>query len=366
MSDFEDIFDIPKYLTFDDVLLLPNYTEFSYADVILKSKLTETISLDIPIISSPMDTVTEVDMLLGIGKLGGIGILHRNLSIDTQVDMMRRALEAGVQAGAAVGAGPDFQERVDALVKAGVQLICVDSAHGNNRVIIEAVKYLKQKYPNVQLIAGNVATYDGAKALFEAGADAVRVGMGPGSICTTRIMSGVGVPQLSAIADTVKAAKEYNRHIIADGGITVSGDIVKALAAGASSVMLGSLLAGTDEAPGEILVLQEKKYKVYRGMGSVASMKRGSASRYGQVLTPGAAQNLVPEGVEGLVPYTGALKDHLHQLLGGIRSGLFYQGCRDVEELQKKARFIRITKASMAESRPHSIILTSYEMGKSE
>lgn len=355
----EDLAQIPSYLTYDDVLLLPNYSEVLHAQVSFKTSLAPTLNLDIPIISAPMDTVTEAKMLIELGKLGGLGILHRNLTIEEQTTQIKQALQAGVVAAAAIGVGQDLQERVDSLVSCGTKILCIDSAHGYQKSIMEAIVQIKKSYPDVILIAGNVATYDGAKALLEKGADILRVGMGPGSICTTRVMSGVGVPQLSAVIQTSQAAREFGRHIIADGGIIQSGDIVKALAAGASAVMLGSLLAGTEESPGETMNIQGETFKAYRGMGSVASMKRGSASRYGQELTEHQLQALVPEGVEGLVPFRGYLHDHIHQLLGGIRAGFFYQGCQTIKELQEKARFIRITHASALESRPHSILLNN-------
>lgn len=344
------------YLTFDDVLLLPKYSEITPPDVDLKTELCEKLLLQIPILSAPMDTVSEGSMLAALGLCGGLGIIHRNLSIESQIEQLQLALNQKLQAGAAVGIGADFKERVQKLAECHPSLLCIDSAHGYTKNVIEGVRYIKGNFPRIPLIAGNVATYEGAKALFEAGADIVKVGMGPGSICTTRIMAGIGVPQLSALLESARAASEYGKKIIADGGIRTSGDIVKALAAGASSVMLGSLLAGTEESPGEVVELNEKKCKVYRGMGSIKSMMQGSAARYGQEWKEGQVKSLVAEGVEGLIEYRGALRDHLHQILGGLRSGFAYLGAANIEQLQKNAAFIRISAASMAESHPHTIL----------
>lgn len=355
--DLDNPQSLRNYLTFDDVLLLPNYSEVTPQDVSLRTTLTEGLSLDIPVLSAPMDTVTESRLLIALGRLGGLGVLHRNLTIAQQAEHLKIALDAGVKAAAAVGFGADFEERVAALALLNPTAICIDSAHGHTKNILQSTRYIHEHYPHIPLIAGNVATYEGAKALFEAGAHVVKVGMGSGSICTTRIMSGVGVPQLSAIAECARAAREFQRTIIADGGLRNSGDIVKAIAAGASAVMMGSLLAGTDESVGDTVEHEGKLYKSYRGMGSVKSMVEGSATRYGQSYTKGDQKKLVPEGVEGLIPSRGSLADWLHQILGGLRSGCGYLGARSIEELQENARFIRITSASMTESHPHTIVL---------
>lgn len=359
MSNLDDLKNVRSYLTFDDVLLLPCYSEITPPEVHLETVLCPGLSLDIPLLSAPMDTVTESNMLIALGKLGGMGVIHRNLSIHEQARQLKDALDTGVKAAAAVGFGTDFEERVKTLAKLNPTAICIDSAHAHTKNILHATRFIKQHYPHITVITGNVATYEGAKALFEAGADVVKVGMGSGSICTTRVMSGVGVPQLSAIVDCARAARECNRTIIADGGIRNSGDVVKALAAGASAVMLGSMLAGTDEAVGDLLEIDGCLYKSYRGMGSVKSMIKGSATRYGQNYTSGETQKLVPEGVEGLLPSRGPLKDWVHQILGGIRSGCGYIGATGINDLWKKARFITITSASMAESHPHTIVLKS-------
>lgn len=349
------IYNITEYLTFDDVLLLPNYSEITPSKVDTSTKLTNKLSLGIPLISSPMDTVTEEKMAISIAFKGGLGIIHRNLAINKQVNMIKAVKNKNLLVGAAVGVGNDFEERTMAVITAGTDIIVIDSSHGHTKHIIKATTYIKNKYPQIQLISGNVATYDGAKALIEAGADAIRVGMGPGSICTTRIMSGMGVPQLTAITESVKASQNTKALIIADGGIRNSGDIVKALAAGASTVMIGSLFAACFEAPGEIVEINKEKYKYYRGMGSVAAMKKGGAERYGQKYT-GADNKLVPEGVEGLVKYRGTIEDFIYQLIGGLRSGMGYLGARNLKELREKARFIKITNASLIESHPHDII----------
>jgi IMP dehydrogenase len=357
MFNLDDLKNVRHYLTFDDVLLLPDYSEITPQEVQLNTVLASGISLDIPILSSPMDTVTESRMLIALGNLGGMGVLHRNLSIKEQVKQLKTALDMNVKAAAAVGFGSDFEARVDALAKIGPTAICIDSAHAHSRNILAAVSYIRHNYPALSLIAGNVGTYDGAKALFEAGADVVKVGMGSGSICTTRIMSGVGVPELSAIIDCARAAREFNRTIIADGGIRNSGDIVKAIAGGASAVMLGSLLAGTDESAGATIERAGGFYKEYRGMGSVQSMIKGSAARYGQDYAEGKIQKLVPEGIEGMLPSRGPLKEWLHQILGGLRSGCGYTGAANLKVLQENARFITISSAGIAESNPHTIIL---------
>ncbi len=352
----KDLTQMPEYLTYDDVLLLPQYSEVVPAETDPSTTITEKISLKIPIIASPMDTVCEAQMAIAMAESGGYGIIHRNFSIAGQVAELKLVLKEGVQAGVAVGVGADFQDRAEALTAAGAKEVCIDSAHGHSKNVIEAVKFLRKQYPNVEVIAGNVATYAGARALFEAGAHAVKVGMGPGSICTTRVVSGMGVPQLTAVAEGVRAAQELGGKIIADGGIKTSGDIVKALAIGADAVMLGSLLAGTDESPGNVLEVDGKRYKSYRGMGSVNAMKEGSATRYGHTYNPATAQKLVAEGVEGLVPDRGPVADHLFQMVGGIKSGMGYLGAKNLQELRQHAHFIKITRNAVAESKPHSIL----------
>ncbi len=469
--------------TFDDLLLVPQYSEVLPHEVDVSTWLTKKIRLNIPIVSAAMDTVTESRLAIALAREGGIGIIHRNLSIEEQaqevekvkksesgmilqpvtvkpdttvkqaLEIMERYRISGVpvvsdgdklvgiltnrdlrfikptdydkpvslfmtsenlvvaqervtleeateilqkhkveklpivdkegrlvglitikditkrrkypnackdelgrlRVGAAVGTGPDTMERVSSLVSAGVDVVAVDTAHGYSKRVIETVETIKSHHPDLQVIAGNVATREATLDLIKAGADAVKVGVGPGSICTTRIVAGVGVPQLTAVRWAYEAAKDYGVPIIADGGIKYSGDIVKALAMGASSVMLGNLLAGTEESPGETVYYQGRAYKVYRGMGSLgAMMSRRSADRYGQE----KLEKFVPEGIEGRVPYRGRLSDVIYQLVGGLRSGMGYVGARDLEELRQKAKFVRITWAGYRESHVHDVQIT--------
>uniref|UniRef100_A0A7C2ZHG5 Inosine-5'-monophosphate dehydrogenase n=1 Tax=Hydrogenobacter sp. TaxID=2152829 RepID=A0A7C2ZHG5_9AQUI len=475
--------EILEGYTFDDLLLIPQYSEVLPHEVDVSTWLTKKIRLNIPIVSAAMDTVTEARLAIALAREGGIGIIHRNLSIEEQaqevekvkksesgmilqpvtvrpdntvkeaLEIMERYKISGVpvvsdgnklvgiltnrdlrfikptdyhkpvslfmtsqnlivaqeritleeaeeilqrhkveklpivdkegrlvglitikditkrkkypnackdelgrlRVGAAVGTGPDTKDRVDALVSIGVDVIAIDTAHGHSKRVLETVEFVKSTYPNLEVIAGNVATAEGALDLIKAGADAVKVGVGPGSICTTRIVAGVGVPQLTAIRWAYEVAKEYGVPIIADGGIKYSGDIVKALAMGASSVMLGNLLAGTEEAPGETVYYQGRAYKVYRGMGSLgAMMSRRSADRYGQE----KMEKFVPEGIEGRVPYRGRLSDVIYQLVGGLRSGMGYVGAKNLEELRQRAKFVRITWAGYKESHVHDVQIT--------
>ncbi|MCR5546977.1 MAG: IMP dehydrogenase [Lachnospiraceae bacterium] len=470
-------------ITFDDVLLVPQYSEVTPNMIDLSTQLTKKIKLNIPMMSAAMDTVTEHRMAIAMARQGGIGIIHKNMSIEAQadeVDKVKRSengvitdpfflspdhtlkdadelmgkfrisgvpiTEGGKQGGkligiitnrdlkfeedyskkisecmtsenlitapvgitleeakkilgkarkeklpivdenfclrglitikdiekqiqyplsakdaqgrllcgAGVGITGNMMERVDALVEAHVDVIVVDSAHGHSKNILNAVKEIKAKYPDLQIIAGNIATGEAAKALIEAGADAVKCGIGPGSICTTRVVAGIGVPQITAIMDCFNVAKEYGIPVIADGGLKLSGDMTKALAAGGSVCMMGSMFAGCDEAPGDYELFQGRKYKVYRGMGSIAAMENGSKDRYFQE----GAKKLVPEGVEGRVAYKGALEDVIFQLVGGIRSGMGYCGCPTIPELQERARFVKISAASLKESHPHDINIT--------
>ena len=470
---------IKEGITFDDILLVPNYSNVLPNQVSLQTKLTKKITLNIPIISAGMDTVTEARMAVAIARQGGIGIIHKNMSISRQaeeVDKVKRSengvitdpfflspdhyvydanelmakyrisgvpitegtklvgiitnrdlrfetnhnrkikevmtsenlitAEEGTDlnkakeilsthrieklpivdsegnlkglitikdiekailypqsakdsqgrllVGAAVGVTGDVLERVEALVKSKVDVITVDTAHGHSEGVIKTVKLIKSKYPELQVIAGNVATAEATVALIEAGADAIKVGIGPGSICTTRVVAGVGVPQITAVEDCAKAAAPYGIPVIADGGIKYSGDIVKAIGVGASVCMMGSMLAGCEESPGAIELYQGRKYKVYRGMGSIAAMENGSKDRYFQ----NDAKKLVPEGVEGRVAYRGHLSDTIFQMMGGLRAGMGYAGAASIEELQEKATFVRITSAGLKESHPHDIHIT--------
>jgi IMP dehydrogenase len=469
-------------ITFDDVLLLPRYSEVTPDMVSLKTKLTKHLTLNIPFLSAAMDTVTESDMAIALAREGGIGIIHKNMSIERQaeevdkvkrsengvikdpitltkdkklidaINLMARYHISGIPivdadrhlvgiitnrdlnfetdmtktidevmtkdhlvtgkegttiveaeailakckkeklplvdkdnhlcglitlkdiekikkypnsakdklgrllCGAGIGITADLEARVKALLKAGVDVLVLDSAHGDSKNVIAALKKLKKEYPDTDIIAGNVATYEGARDLMKAGADAVKVGMGPGSICTTRIISGMGVPQITAILEAHRASLEYDCPIIADGGIKYSGDITKALAAGADTVMMGAIFGGCDEAPGATEFYMGRKYKVYRGMGSLAAMEQahGSADRYFQT----GHQKLVPEGVEGRVPYRGFASDVIFELLGGLRSGMGYVGVSTISDLQKYGKFIKITQASLKESHPHDIDIT--------
>ncbi len=469
-------------LTFDDVLLVPAYSQVLPSQVDIKTRLTRQLSLNIPIVSAAMDTVTENRMAIAMAREGGIGIIHKNMSIDHQaaeVDKVKRsesgmildpitmqstktirdALEvmrsfhiSGVPVvdggklvgiltnrdirfetnldlnisdrmthqnlitvkkgttldeakrvlqenriekllvvndngelcglitvkdilkkvdhpnaavdehgrllvGAAVGTGKDTLDRVAALVRCKVDVLVVDTAHGHSEGVLKTVGYIKSKYPHVQLIAGNVATAEGTLALIDAGVDAIKVGMGAGSICTTRIIAGVGVPQLSAVKDAYEVASNYDIPVISDGGMRYSGDMAKSIAAGASSVMLGSLFAGTDESPGEKILYDGRSFKAYRGMGSLGAMKLGSKDRYFQSDTE--TQKLVPEGIEGMVPYKGSLSDSVLQLLGGIRASMGYCGVTSVSEFHKKANFIQVTSAGVKESHPHDVNITN-------
>ena len=475
--------DIPVALTFDDVLLLPAASKVLPNEVDVGTKLTRSISMNIPLVSAAMDTVTEANTAISMAREGGIGIIHKNMSIERQareVDKVKKS-ESGMivdpvtmhpeqkisevlevmeqyrisgvpivkdgrrlvgiitnrdlrfetnldqkvaevmtkenlvtasegitleeskillhknriekllvvndkgdllglitikdimkikqypsackdslgrlRVGAAVGVGPDRDARVEALVNAGVDVIAVDSAHGHAQAVVDSVPAIKRQFPEIELIAGNVATAEGAKTLAEAGADAIKVGVGPGSICTTRVVAGVGVPQITAVTECARVAKDYQVPIIADGGVKYSGDVVKALAAGAHSVMIGSIFAGTDESPGEMILYQGRSYKVYRGMGSLGAMKEGARDRYFQEDIEEDAK-LVPEGIEGRVPYKGPLSSSVFQLIGGLRAGMGYVGCGTLDELQQKAKFIRITSAGLKESHVHDVIIT--------
>lgn len=473
---------VKEGLTFDDVLLIPAHSDIVPTQVNLHTKLTQKVTLHIPVMSAAMDTVTESHMAIAIAREGGIGIIHKNMPLERQVDEVERVKrsENGVitdpfflspehyvyeadelmgkyrisgvpicdedrhligiitnrdmrflqdynvkiadvmtkdhlvtaprgttlaQAqeilrlhkieklplvdeqnrlcglitikdiekstrypnsakdvngrllcGAAIGATKDVVERAGALLAVGADVLVLDSAHGHSENILRSIRLVKAAYPNCQLIAGNIATAEAAIALIEAGADAVKVGIGPGSICTTRVVAGIGVPQITAIYDVACAAAKYGIPVIADGGIKYSGDITKALAAGANVIMVGSLLAGCEESPGESEIFQGRRFKVYRGMGSLAAMEKGSKDRYFQ---EGKANNkLVPEGVEGRVPYKGAVADTIYQLMGGLRSGMGYCGCDTIDRLQKEGQFVRITNAGLRESHPHDISIT--------
>jgi IMP dehydrogenase len=479
-----NLFETEAY-TFDDVLLLPSYSDILPGDVSLKTCLVRDVWLNIPLISAAMDTVTESQMAIALAREGGMGIIHRNMAIEKQaeeVDRVKRS-EAGMitnpitlhphntlaeaeaimaryhisgipitdaegnqrlvgiltnrdirfakdlnqpiadymthknlitapigttleeaqqilqahrieklplvdeqgilkglitvkdiskkrdfplaatdrqgrlRVGAAVGVGPDYQERLSALVQAHVDAIVIDTAHGHSRKVIEAIAYARQTFPDTPIVGGNVATAEGAEMLIKAGVEAIKVGVGAGSICTTRMVAGIGVPQLTAIAECARVARDYNIPIIADGGIRYSGDAVKALAAGAACVMLGSVLAGVDESPGDIILYEGRRYKDYRGMGSLGAMSQFSRDRYGTGQTSDTGKT-VPEGIEGRVPFKGKLSDLIYQFAGGIRSGMGYIGADTLPSLQQKAKFIRISNAGLIESHPHDVMLT--------
>lgn len=353
-----NITNLPLALTFDDVLLIPQKSEVLPRDVNLRTQLTKKLYLEIPLLSSPMDTVTESAMAIAMGKEGGLGIIHKNLDLEQQVDEVKKVKQAGFMAGAAVSVGEKARRRAEALVEARVDVLIVDSAHGHSQGVIEMVAYLKKTYPDIQVVGGNVATAEATKDLIKAGADAIKVGIGPGSICTTRIVAGIGVPQLTAIVDCAKEANKHGVPIIADGGVRYSGDIVKALAAGANAVMMGGALAGTDEAPGEIIEENGVKLKAYRGMGSMEAMQRGSKDRYLQESVT-EAKKLVPEGIVGKIKYKGSVDQVVYQLLGGLRAGMGYCGSATIEELHDKAEFVQITNAGIRESHPHSLAYIS-------
>lgn len=478
--------DVLECLTFDDVLLVPAYSEILPNDADISTRLTANIKLNIPIVSAAMDTVTESKSAIALAQEGGIGIIHRNLNIDGQTAEVKKVkkYESGmivnpltVQAnhtvkdaldimlnqnitglpvtkedetllgivtfrdlrfeknldykvkqimtpkkrlvtvsegtnldeakellhkyrieklpvvneefklrglitmkdiekiekhptaskdkfgrlrcGAAVGVGSDTEERIDSLLSVGCDVIVIDTAHGHSKRVLDTIKATKSNFPGIEIIAGNIGTADGAKAMIKAGADAIKVGVGPGSICTTRIIAGIGVPQISAIQDATKAANKHNIPVIADGGIKFSGDVAKAIAAGASSVMIGNLFAGTDEAPGEVILFQGRTYKVYRGMGSIEAMKKGSRDRYAQNIGDEMIDSkLVPEGIEGRIPIRGSIGSVIYQLIGGLRAGMGYTGCKTIKELRTKAKFIKVTNAGLREGHVHDVIIT--------
>ena len=345
-------------LAFDDVLLVPARSDIRPSEVSTRSFLTRELALDIPILSAAMDTVTEARMAIALGRLGGFGVLHRNLSLEDQAAQVRECKAAGVRVGAAVGVSGDADERVSALVAAGVDVVFVDIAHGHSAGVIRMVEKIKARH-RVQVVAGNVVTAAGTEDLIAAGADGVKIGVGPGAICTTRVVAGAGMPQVTAIFDCAEAAAKAGIPVCADGGIQESGDIAKAIGAGAHTVMLGGLLAGVDESPGEVIETDEGRVKSYRGMGSLGAMqaRQTSRDRYGQG-DVAEFSKLVPEGIEGRVPARGALEPFVHQLVGGLRAGMKYTGAASIEDLRTTARFVRISGAGLRESHPHDVRIT--------
>ena len=346
---------IKEALTYDDVLLTPKYSEILPSETRTETKLSNNLNLQIPIISSAMDTVTESSMAIAIAKLGGIGVIHRNLDIKRQILEIRKVKSKNLKVGAAVGAGPLEIKRAEALLKEKIDLIVVDTAHGHTKKVAEIVKKIKKlKSKKTTLCAGNISTIDAAKFLSKLGVDAIKVGIGPGSICTTRLVAGIGVPQLSAIMAARKGLGKKKIMLIADGGIKFSGDISKALAAGADAVMIGSLFAGTNESPGKIIKKNGKYFKSFRGMGSVGAMNKGSADRYFQKKQKDPSK-YVPEGVEGLVKYKGPIEKIVYQLIGGLKSSMGYLGSKNIKDLRNKPKFVKITKAGFYESMVHNI-----------
>ena len=343
---------IKEALTFDDVTLVPKYSEILPSEVDTSIKLTKFLKLKIPLLSSAMDTVTESKMAIAIAKAGGLGIIHRNLDIKRQVIEVKKVKKLRLLVGAAVGAGPKETKRAEALLKENLDMIVVDTAHGHTKKVFEIINFIKNK--KTALCAGNIATPDAAKFLIKAGADVIKVGIGPGSICTTRLVAGIGVPQLSAILNVRRGTKNKNVKIISDGGIKYSGDLAKAFAAGADAVMIGSLFAGTDETPGKLIKKNGKLYKSFRGMGSVGAMNKGSADRYSQSKQRDQSK-YVPEGVEGLAKYKGKVDKVIFKLIGGLRSSMGYLGSTQIKYLRDKPQFVKITKAGFYESMVHNV-----------
>lgn len=335
-------------ITFDDVLLVPAYSEVLPREVSLRGRFSRHIALDSPFASAAMDTVTEGRMAAAMARKGGIGVIHKNMSAEKQAEEVASVKAQGLKVAAGVGITPDILDRVKALAQAGVDAIVLDSAHGHSKGVVDALKAVKAAFPALDVVVGNIATAAAAKDLIAAGADGLKVGIGPGSICTTRIVAGVGMPQLTAIADVAEVSGDI--PVIADGGLRYSGDVVKALAAGASCVMCGSMFAGTDEAPGDVVEVDGVKMKGYRGMGSIDAMQAGSADRYFQK----GAKKLVPEGVVARVPYKGSVEDVIFQLEGGLRSGMGYCGAKDLDALHK-AQFVKISPATVKENHPHDV-----------
>ena len=346
--------NIKDSFTFDDVTLVPKYSSILPSETITSTKISHNLNLQIPLMSSAMDTVTESKMAIALSKSGGIGVIHRNLSIQKQVHEVKKVKKNNFPVGAAIGVNPKDIERVYKLLEAKVNLIVIDTAHGHTQKVLSMIKKIKKKFKKSTLCAGNIATGKAAKFLADAGVDIVKVGIGPGSICTTRLVTGIGVPQLSAILEVKKALKNYKTSIISDGGIKFSGDIAKAIAAGADAVMIGSLFSGTIESPGKTFKYKGKLYKNFRGMGSVGAMSVGSADRYYQEKFKNTSK-YVPEGVEGIVKFKGSVNKIIYNLIGGLKSSMGYLGAKTIKDLQKKGEFIKISKAGFYESMVHNV-----------
>ena len=348
---------ITEALTFDDVLLLPRYSSVLPANTNISIHLTDKITLKVPFLSSAMDTVTESKMAIAIAKEGGLGIIHRNLDIKNQSREIKKVKNKKYLVGAAIGTNKEDFDRARSLVTHGVDLIVIDTAHGHSEKVLRTLTNIKKIIKKVPICVGNIATGEAAKKLYNSGADIIKVGIGPGSICTTRMVAGVGVPQISAIMEVKKALNKKKIKIISDGGIKFSGDIAKALAAGADAIMMGSIFAGTEESPGKKFKFNGKIYKQYRGMGSIGAMSAGSANRYFQKNFKDKSK-FVPEGVEGRVEYKGKISKIIYQLQGGLRSSMGYIGAKNLKDINKKAKFVKITKAGFYESMVHSVEMT--------
>jgi IMP dehydrogenase len=348
---------IKEALTFDDILILPRYSNVLPIDTNIALSLTNKINLKVPFLSSAMDTVTESNMAIAIAKAGGIGVIHRNFKIKDQSDELRKVKRKNLLVGAAIGTNQEDLERARLLLDNGVDLIVIDTAHGHSVKVLKTLSKLKKISRKIPICVGNIATGEAARKLYNSGADIIKVGIGPGSICTTRMVAGIGVPQISAIVEVKKALNKKKIKIISDGGIKFSGDIAKALAAGADAIMMGSIFAGTDESPGKKFKIKGKVYKQYRGMGSIGAMSSGSANRYFQKNYKDKSK-FVPEGVEGRVEYKGSVSKIIYQLQGGLRSSMGYIGAKNLNEIKKKAKFVKITKAGFYESMVHSVEMT--------
>ena len=345
---------IKDSLTFDDVTLVPQYSSVLPVDTITSCKLSNNLDLNVPLLSSAMDTITESKMAIAVSKSGGIGVIHRNLSIKKQVSEVQKVKKSSCLVGAAIGVNDGDLERAEELSKVNTDLIVIDTAHGHTKKVLNTIKKIKKKLKYSTLCVGNIATGKAAKFLADNGVDIVKVGIGPGSICTTRLVAGIGVPQLSAVMDVKKALKRYKTKIISDGGIKFSGDLAKAIAAGADAIMIGSLFSGTMESPGKIIRYKGKLYKNFRGMGSVGAMNAGSADRYYQKKNKDITK-YVPEGVEGMVKFKGSVKEIIYNLVGGLKSSMGYMGAKTIEDLQKKGQFLKISKAGFYESMVHNV-----------
>ena len=352
---------IQEALTFDDVTLVPKYSAILPSEVNTSIKLTESLRLKIPLLSSAMDTITESKMAIAIARSGGLGIIHRNLDVKKQILEIKKVKKEKLLVGAAVGAGPKEFKRAEAILKEKLDMIVVDTAHGHTKKVSEIIRFIKKiKNKETALCAGNIATPEAAKFLLKLGVDVIKVGIGPGSICTTRLVAGIGVPQLSAILNVRKGIKNKNVKIISDGGIKYSGDLAKAFAAGADAVMIGSLFAGTNETPGKLIKRNGKLFKSFRGMGSVGAMNKGSADRYSQSKQKDLSK-YVPEGVEGLAKYKGKVDAILYKLIGGLRSSMGYLGSKQIKFLRNKPKFVKITKAGFYESMVHNVDIVKSE-----